>query len=273
MPRAASVYGPRVFSLVVVSLLLGQTTAEPLSMVATPFTLSGVDAAVGAAWQERFVSRLRTERLKVTTAQDVQQLLGLERQRALLGCSSSEGSCLAELAGALGVSLVLSGNVVKSESGFVASIRVLRARDGQVLASPSERVTSESALLDWLDATALAVQRQLIPPPPLNPVVRWVPAFIGVGLLAGSATCLGLANARYQSLVGTMPPPLGEVSGVRVEGETLMGVGIGLGVGGAVAVLSSVLWAALAPAEPPALQVSVWPTRDGAFIGFSRSWP
>ena len=53
-------------------------------MVATSFTLSGVDPAVGAAWQERFVSRLRTERLKVTTAQDVQQLLGLERQRALL---------------------------------------------------------------------------------------------------------------------------------------------------------------------------------------------
>lgn len=267
-------YGSRVFSLVAVTLLFGQTPAEPLTMVATPFTFSGVEPAVGATWQERFVSRLRTDGLKVTTAQDVQQLLGLERQRALLGCSN-EGSCLAELAGALGVALVLSGNVAKSESGFVASVRVLRARDGQVLASPSERVTTEAALLDWLDATALAVQRQLVPPPPMSPVVRWVPAFVGVGLLAASATCFGFSREKYDSLVGgSTPLPLMEIGPVREEGETLMHIGIGLGVGGAVAVLSSVLWAALAPSDAvKAVQVSVVPTREGAFLSFSRSWP
>jgi hypothetical protein len=267
------VYGSRVFSLVVVTLLFGQTPAEPLTMVATPFTLSGVDPAVGAAWQERFVSRLRTDGLKVTTAQDVQQLLGLERQRALLGCSS-EGSCLAELAGALGVALVLSGNVAKSESGFVASVRVLRARDGHVLASPSERVTTEAALLDWLDATALAVQRQLVPPPPMNPVVRWVPAFFGVGLLAASATCLGVSTERYNRLIGSEVLSFPAIGMAREQGETLMYIGIGLGVGGAVAVLSSVLWAALAPSDAAtAVQVSVVPTREGAFLSFSRSWP
>ncbi len=266
-------YGSRVFSLVVVTLLFGQTPAEPLTMVATPFTFSGVDPAVGATWQERFVSRLRTDGLKVTTAQDVQQLLGLERQRALLGCSS-EGSCLAELAGALGVALVLSGNVAKSESGFVASVRVLRARDGQVLASPSERVTTEAALLDWLDATALAVQRQLVPPPPMSPVVRWVPAFVGVGLLAASATCFGFSSAQYNRLVGSERIPLENIRGVREDGEMLMRIGIGLGVGGAVAVLSSVLWAALAPSDAPtSVQVVVVPTREGAVLSFSRSWP
>jgi hypothetical protein len=54
----------------------------------------------------------------------------------------------------------------------------------------------------------------------------------------------------------------------------LMRIGIGLGVGGAVAVLSSVLWAALAPSDAPtSVQVVVVPTREGAVLSFSRSWP
>jgi hypothetical protein len=135
-------------------------------------------------------------------------------------------------------------------------------------------VTTEAALLDWLDATALAVQRQLVPPPPMSPVVRWVPAFVGVGLLAASATCFGFSSAQYNRLVGSERIPLENIRGVREDGEMLMRIGIGLGVGGAVAVLSSVLWAALAPSDAPtSVQVVVVPTREGAVLSFSRSWP
>ena len=47
---------------------------------------------------------------EVISAGDIRALLGVERQRALLGCSDS--SCTAELSGALGARFVLQGKTV-----------------------------------------------------------------------------------------------------------------------------------------------------------------
>src|SRR5206468_3795433 len=102
---------------------------------------------------DRFSSLLRSDRLKVTTATDVANVLGVERQKQLLGCGD-QSACLAELAGALGVDGILSGSVVKTEATWLANVKVVRAGDGSTWLDASERLKSEEELGNFLDATA-----------------------------------------------------------------------------------------------------------------------
>ncbi len=104
--------------------------AAPLKVAAPDFTFVGLDPTLGAVFQDRFLGRLGSPELQVTTQRDVQQLLGLERQRELLGCTTTSTSCIAELAGALGVDAVLTGSLARSDSGFIVSLRVLRSKVG-----------------------------------------------------------------------------------------------------------------------------------------------
>lgn len=255
------------------TILLVALTQAPVTLASPSFSSTGVDAPLVAAWQDRFVSRVSGPGVRITTSRDIQTMLGLERQRELLGCTSEGTSCLAELAGALGVELLLTGSIVKSDSGYLASIRVLKTQNGESVFSPSERFRTEDALLDWLDETAEALRRKLVPEAAPSPVTKWIPAIAGAGLLVGSGVCFGLSGARYGALTGANPPPVEAISSVRREGETLQWVGVSLAAAGGVAVLSSIIWAAVAPAPARSVQVSLAPLNGGAVVGFSGALP
>lgn len=261
---------PAVFAFLV-TVALAQTPA-PVTMAAPNFTSTGVEPALVAAWQDRFVSRLAAPGLRITTSRDIEQMLGLERQKALLGCNEAT-NCLAELAGALGVELLLTGSIVKGESGYLATVRVLKTGDGRPVASPTARLRSEDALLDWLDSTADELRRELLPEAAPSPVVKWVPAMLGAGLLVGSGVALGLSAGRYAALTGADPPGLGAIAAVRQEGEALQWVGVSLAAAGGVAVVSSLIWAAVAPAPAKSVQVSVAPVQGGALVGLGGAFP
>ncbi len=190
-------------SLLLVVLL---SAVEPVKVAAPGFSLAGVDPTLGAVFQERFVSRLGSPDLRVTSQRDIQQMLGLERQKQLLGCTGESSSCLAELAGALGVDLVLSGSVARSESGYIGSIRVIRADDGQLVAAPNVRTRSEGEFLDWLDSTADSLRatillklRGISPVPPVSPV-RFIPAIVGGVAVVVGGVFLTLAAIDYDWL-------------------------------------------------------------------------
>ena len=256
------------------SLLAALVLAQPvpLKVAAPDFSVAGLEAGLVTIFHERFVSRLGGEGVTVTTQRDINQLLGMERQRVLLGCPPEAGSCMAELAGALGVEAVVMGSLARTGKGFLVNLRVLDAADGSALDTPSARVASEDALLDWLDATGAAVRERLLQrfrpgravaqPPP-----RWVPGVIGGALLAGAAACFTFAALDYRALNG--PSPLAHVGAVRSRGEALQWAGVGLAVLGAAGVLWSIIWAASAPP----VQVAVVADRQGLVLGLSGAWP
>src|SRR4051812_41792857 len=107
-----------------VGLLLMMTSAAPVSVAAPAFQIMDVDQRVADAMLDRFATQLEAAGgVKVTSAHDIVQALGLERQRELAGCADAAQSCLAELAGALGADVVLSVNVVKAGTAFTATLR------------------------------------------------------------------------------------------------------------------------------------------------------
>jgi len=254
------------------TFVVSQTGA--VKVAAPDFTFVGLDAQLGAVFQERFVNRLGAPNLHVTTQRDVAQLLGLERQKQLLGCDTAGTQCIAELAGALGVEAVVTGSIARSESGFIVNLRALRSGDAQTLASPNTRVASEAALLDWLDDAADELRGQLLrtlrPEAPAAPLTRWVPGLIGAALFVGGAVCTGISIADYQWLISSTPPALAEIPNVRQRGELLLPTGLSLMGAGVVGLVASLVWNA---SGPKPVQVGVVPLREGAALSIGGELP
>ncbi len=231
---------------------------------------------------ESFVDRLvatlsERGKVKVVSERDISLLLGLERQRQLLGCANESTSCLAELSGALGVDGVAAISIARSDPYFVTTVRVVRARDGSVWANATERVTREGEIFDSMDTIAPRLERAMLGEAAAPEVTRsstssiapWIPG--GAGIAAASIG-LGVflsAGTERQQLVTH------QVSGTAADaaaqtGRTKEGVGVALMATGGAAVAASVVW--LLAGRPPAA-VAVLPTNGGVSVGVAGALP
>ena len=105
----------------------------------------------------------RTGRFQVVGRTDLAAVLGYERQRQVLGCA--ESSCLAEIGGAVGADLVLSGQAGQLGSQYRLSLLLVDAKKGVAVARAA-RFTA--ATEDALAAVVPAVIGDLVggaPPP------------------------------------------------------------------------------------------------------------
>lgn len=242
--------------------------AAPVKVAATGFTVTGEEQGRASVWLERFAEVMRRDqRVEVTTAADLAQLIGMERQKQLLGCSELATSCLTELANALGAEGILVGTITRSGDSYLVVVKVLHQKNGAVWWSASGRVTGENALLDWLDEHAGHAVDALVPPAP----VRAAPLVLGgAGIVAAGvgATLVALSNTVALEKVRTASEP--QLAAAIDSGRTQNVSGVVLlGVGGA-AVVTSVIWLLL-PAEPRA-KVSLMPTPGGAFAVVGGEW-
>jgi hypothetical protein len=87
-----------------------------LKVAAPGLLCEGVSVSACTALNERLAETLRQHGHQVVTQRDMAVVLGMERQRQLMGCREGSESCLAELAGALGVDGVVQGGVVRPPS-------------------------------------------------------------------------------------------------------------------------------------------------------------
>jgi TolB-like protein len=145
----------------------------------------GVDASIGRALSEAIAAEVSSkDYFRVMTSKDIQTLLGQERQRQLLGCSEEGGTCLAELAGALGARFVLSGQVAKLGSAYQLTLQTIDSKKVQPIGR-SVRIARDlealRAQLPWAVAEATAT-----PPPPAPS--HWL-AYSAIG--AGAALAVG----------------------------------------------------------------------------------
>jgi hypothetical protein len=246
-----------------ISLLLVVLTVSPVKLAAPGITCVGLEQGLCEVYLEHFVSILSADgRVRITTSKDVAQLLGFERERQLLGCGEARGSCLAELAGALGVDGLVSASVAKTDSGFLVNLRVLHAADGTVWVQATGKASGDEEVQAWLEAQARAFEAQLAGTPG-GSLMRWSPALAGGLVLVGGAVLFGWSKADAGQLTDTtnaLSPQ--QLSIIAARGKVMQPLGIALMSVGATGIAASLLWVALAP-EAPA-QVAVVPTQGGA---------
>lgn len=188
--------------------------------------------------------------LDVLTSSDLRQAVGLEQERQMMGCDD-DGSCMAEVAGALGADLVVFGsvgrlgavtvvnlNVFDSARTRSAGRRTIEVRSLEDLPVRLREVVSELTgtfkPAQETGAQALADAPAQDTAPFTSPLFLGGTALVGVGVL-GSATALALAYVAHASV----RDPKG------TEKETAMALRDGLVVGSAALLVVAVGGAAV----------------------------
>ncbi len=139
------------------SAALAATPAVEVRLAAPTFSYANLDEKTGDFFVDSLGQQLLKQGAQVISQKEIAAVLGLERQKQLMGCGDDQGSCLAELAGALGVDGILIGSVARTSAGFACNLKVVASSSGKTLAAESVRVKSDDALLDWFEQAAVRV--------------------------------------------------------------------------------------------------------------------
>lgn len=103
---------------------------------------AGVDAKTAASVTSYVEGQLGSlGYARVTSSAQVQQMLGIERSKQILGCAdeASSAACMGELAGALDASHVLGGELSKLGDSYVLTLLLTDGRNGGALARGTRR--------------------------------------------------------------------------------------------------------------------------------------
>lgn len=250
------------------------TAAPPVSLASPGLTTLNLPPKAVEYFSDQLATQLALQRLHVVTASELTALLGLERQKQLIGCGS-DSSCMTELANALGVDGVVTGNVGKFAEAYQINVKVLSAVDGRPLAVWSMRATSDEALLEAFKTEApriandvrAALHRELEPKSSLRPWAL-IPAAIGVAAVGAAIAMLAVSEGHVTALTNkdsVIPNPQAyadEGKGLRLAGAVTLGVGAACLLGaGALFLLG-------AESPKPVLAIG----RDGASVGIAGTW-
>ncbi|MDQ3264881.1 MAG: hypothetical protein M3Y59_14630 [Myxococcota bacterium] len=132
-----------------------------LKLASPGFTGIAVPENVASFFADHFSQQLTTHGIQVITATEISALIGLERQKQLMGCES-ETNCLTELGNALGVDGLVVGSVAKFGGTLQVNIKVLDATNGSPLAVVTSKAAGEEALIGELNVLAKKLAEALL---------------------------------------------------------------------------------------------------------------
>jgi hypothetical protein len=276
-----------------VILAAGSTVAAneaPIRVAVSGLQGVNVPAEALTFYAEHVASNLRAPGLSVVTAREISTLLGLERQKQLLGCGEAVTSCIAEMANALGVDAVIVGDVAKFGQTYQLNLKALNAADAKVLASRSARVEGDVAALDALArlgrelSGALFEAKGRTAPVELKaagdgggggPSVRtlgFIPLGVGVVAAGVGGVLIGLSRADYAALTGSaVPLTPKQALDLRTSGANRQTAGVVLAAVGAAAIVTA--GAMFLFGAPKESVVAVTPVSQGAVVSFAGVLP
>jgi hypothetical protein len=269
-----------------VLLTAGLVAAAPMFSVALP-DLNAVKLATGESelYSQLLSQHLASRGVRVITARDFSAVVGLERQKELLGSGEAcSDSCITELAAAMGVDAIVVGDIGKPGNSYSMSFKVLAARNGTALAIYSAQVANADAMDAALDEAAWSLMSQLkgvrpeLTPGP-RPGVRassaprkvWAlaPLIIGVAALSFGAYGIAQAGSDYSKLRSAGSAAMAQQ--FHDSGKTMQLAGwISLGAG-VVALAAAAGVFLLGASDQVSPAVSVGP--GSATLGLAGRWP
>lgn len=273
-------------SLLLLALLAAPPESTQLRLASPGLAYLQLEDKAGDFFSDYFAQQLVLQGVRVTTKNEVSALLGFERQKALLGCAEGSSSCLAEMAGALGVDGLITGNLGKFGDSYAVNLKIVSAKTGQVMGAYSARVKGDEALLDWLTETAKSFAKEQGMPAaadaPKNvelqptggatpeaarveaktggrPLWWLVPGGAGVVLLAVGSIFVADAEAQRQTLLISSGFQASELDTSAKAAVATQTTGFALLGAGVVAAGAAATVFALSGSPAPAVSISIQP--------------
>lgn len=243
-------------------------SAERPRLILLTLTGAGVEQAQLESVTDRIATTLQARAVfEVLSTKDVQTLLGLERQKQLLGCAETASSCFTELSGALGARFVTSGSLVKLGEAFQLTLSTLDAQKAQPVGRSVRLASSLSALMEtlpWAVAEATALPA---PPEPSRLLPGLLLGLGGAALVGGGV--LGIqaltSEASLQGELANQGSLDARVDYERRAAQPAMMKSVALGTligGGVLVALGALLW----PRGVAGSGVAVVPTGSGVAL-------
>ncbi|MBL9038157.1 MAG: hypothetical protein JNG84_06555 [Archangium sp.] len=254
------------------ALTLAVVVAATPKLAAPNIPCADIPKPVCDAFGEHLVQQLGGRGLSVVSASDIANVLGLEKQKALMGCL--ETSCSAELAGALGVDGLVTGSIAAVGPTVLVNVRVISAKNGAPLATFSESVKGTENVPASLERAADAIVESVSQRPSTGVSKRaaLIPGIAAVAFAGAAAACFGVAgNAQAELAIVTGADASYDPNAIVARGQTSAALGYvftGLAVAGVAA--SVVLLVVGKGDEPPA--VTVGPAAAGAGLAIGGTW-
>lgn len=186
--------------LLITSIAAAQPKEKPKLLVTSITVGGGVEAETGKAMTDSLAAEVsRRGFFNVLSSNDVQQLIGLERQKQLMGCGEDSSSCLAELANAMGVDFVMSGTITRLGDAYQLTLQTLNTQKAQPLGR-STRIASDLKALNGFVPYAVAEATATPAPAPPSRILPFTALGIGTAALVAGGGFGFLAFAQEQSV-------------------------------------------------------------------------
>ena len=118
---------PMLATLALASLL----SAGPPKLASPGFKSFKLRIELALFYSNDFANRLREHGVEVLTSGDIELVLGIERQKELIGCGGDGSNCVTELVDAFGVDGVITGSIGKFDNTYRINISVISAADAK----------------------------------------------------------------------------------------------------------------------------------------------
>jgi TolB-like protein len=251
-------------SMVVLSTVLAADKPKLAVLDVQPI---GVEVEKAAALGEAITQELsRRGFFEVISSSDIRTLLGVERQRQLLGCGDS--SCTAELSGALGARFVLQSSLTRLGDSLQLSLQMLDSARAQTVARSVRLATDVKQLADVLPWALAEATATPLPPAP-SKVLPWTLIGLGATAFAGGGVVAIDGFSRDRALKAE----LRDVTGVFRTRDVYLeeieviarnkAIGLSLVAGGAALLGLGIL---LYPKDPAGGSLALLPTTNGAVL-------
>lgn len=278
------------FAALIVAATLSQAAPAQVSLAMPGLGGLGLSEEEKTFYSAHLAHQMGLAGVRVITPEDIAQIVGLERQKQLLGCSDDNSTCLAEIGNALGVDGVVTGSIARLPDAVQVDVRVISPANAALLAAYTMRAP-EAQLPRRLDQAAhdlaVAMKARLRPtedntaqlrkltervPGPNLRAWSWAPAAGGVAA-AGVGTWLLLsASAHLDALSPAAPITLEEAQRHRDTGkleQTLGAAGVSVGA----ALLATGAWMYLFGEPEPVPVLVIGGSAGGVGVGISGVLP
>lgn len=185
----------------------------------------------------------KREDVAVVSTSEIVAMIGLEKQKELLGCN--DASCLSEIGGALGVDLLLTSEVSKIGGQWLVSVSLVEVQKSRVLGRATRDVARDVALVSATrDAANQALDAWAAPVPSWTTgEIAAVAAMGGGTLLAAIGAYVALTSFAEEERVvkdavtydASVKEDEAAANAKGTKGAIVGGLGLAAAIGGAIA--------------------------------------